>query len=257
MNDYPKVIAVDFDGTLCTNGAWPEIGAPRWDIINRLLLRQAQGDKAILWTCRAGKELEAAVEWCKGLGIHFDAVNESLPEWVEHFGNDSRKIGAHEYWDDKAVYCGPPNTKRDILNLILAERDHQDAKWGYPQQNTFAEWASILGEEYGEVTQELNELNFGKGDAEKMTNEAIQVAAVAVSIIEHLEVATEATAHLNEYRRMYMGIDWGNEEDAVGYTMADGTLSPLCALCSLTEVCDKEHCTFEWRDTQEGTDVEI
>ena len=32
-----------------------------------------------------------------------DAVNESLPEWIEAWGNDCRKVGADEYWDDKAV----------------------------------------------------------------------------------------------------------------------------------------------------------
>ena len=31
----------------------------------------------------------------------FDAVNENLPEAIEMFGDDSRKIFAHEYIDDK------------------------------------------------------------------------------------------------------------------------------------------------------------
>ena len=33
----------------------------------------------------------------------FDAVNESLPDWIEAFGTTPRKVGASEYWDDKAV----------------------------------------------------------------------------------------------------------------------------------------------------------
>lgn len=35
-------------------------------------------------------------------GLQFDAINDSLPEWKEHFGTSPRKIGADEYWDDKA-----------------------------------------------------------------------------------------------------------------------------------------------------------
>lgn len=99
--DY-RIIAVDFDGCLCAN-AWPEIGAPNLDAIASLLQRQDKGDKLILWTCREGKALQDAVEWCARYGLKFDAVNENLPAMNEMYGNDSRKIGADEYWDDKAV----------------------------------------------------------------------------------------------------------------------------------------------------------
>ena len=35
--------------------------------------------------------------------MELDAVNDSLASWKRYFGNDTRKIGATEYWDDKAV----------------------------------------------------------------------------------------------------------------------------------------------------------
>lgn len=84
-----------------------------------------------------------------------------------------------------------------IFEAVQQERDRQDMKWGYPQLNTFCEWASILGEEYGELAKELNELNFGRGDMCKMIEEAVHVAAVAVSIIEHAEVAAQVTERIN------------------------------------------------------------
>lgn len=87
-----------------------------------------------------------------------------------------------------------------IYETIQQERDRQDVKWGYPQLNTFCEWASILGEEYGELAKELNELNFGRGDTHKMIEEAFHVAAVAVSIIEHAEVAALVTEQMNNNR---------------------------------------------------------
>lgn len=104
-----KILAVDFDGTLCEN-AWPGIGAPRQDVIDRLKAEQAAGAKTILWTCRRGAKLTRALLWCLQHGICFDAVNENLPEVVIAFGGDCRKIYATEYWDDHAVRIGEEPT---------------------------------------------------------------------------------------------------------------------------------------------------
>lgn len=99
--DKPKIIAVDFDGTLCTNN-WPEIGEPNERLIEYLKIEKKQGSKIILWTCRADEKLNAAVEWCKERELIFDAVNENLPEIIKEFGSDTRKIFANEYIDDKS-----------------------------------------------------------------------------------------------------------------------------------------------------------
>jgi hypothetical protein len=95
-----KIIAVDFDGTLCEN-KWPEIGEPNEDLINYLRSRQYFKDKIILWTCRTGFDLRLAVAWCEEHGLYFDAVNENLPEAIAKYGGDSRKIYADEYIDDR------------------------------------------------------------------------------------------------------------------------------------------------------------
>ena len=95
-----KIIAVDFDGTLCENN-WPEIGGPNEELIEYLHNRKKDGDKLILWTCRVGDMLQKAVEWCKERNLVFDAVNENLPEIIESFGSDTRKIFANEYIDDR------------------------------------------------------------------------------------------------------------------------------------------------------------
>lgn len=99
-----KAIAIDFDGCLCED-AYPEIGAPHWGVILRALAEQEKGAGLILWTCREGDMLLEAIAACERWGLHFDAVNESLPEWIDAFGNDTRKVGATEYWDDRAVRC--------------------------------------------------------------------------------------------------------------------------------------------------------
>ena len=97
-----KIIAIDFDGTLVTN-EYPGIGAPIETTIMALRREQARGAKVILWTCRVGAHLDAAVKWCADHDIHLDAVNANLPEIVNAFGGDTTKVFAHEYWDDRAV----------------------------------------------------------------------------------------------------------------------------------------------------------
>lgn len=96
-----KIIAVDFDGTLCED-RWPYIGNPNKQLIAYLRDEQRHGAKLILWTCRKDEYLDAAVDWCKKHKLNFDAVNENLPETLEWFGEESRKIFAHVYIDDRA-----------------------------------------------------------------------------------------------------------------------------------------------------------
>lgn len=97
-----QVIAVDFDGTLCKQ-AWPEIGEENEILIEHLKEQQAAGARLILWTNREGDLLEEAVEWCKARGLTFDTVNANLPELIDLYKNDCRKINADIYIDDKAV----------------------------------------------------------------------------------------------------------------------------------------------------------
>lgn len=95
------IIAVDFDGTLCGE-IYPEVGKPNMQLIDALIKRRMAGDKLILWTCREGEPLEKAVNWCNRLGLYFDAVNDNLPEIIEMWGNNSRKITADLYIDDRS-----------------------------------------------------------------------------------------------------------------------------------------------------------
>lgn len=102
MDGLRKAIAIDFDGCLCTD-AFPAIGEPNWPVIKRAQAEQRAGAGLILWTCREGQILQDAIAACEGWGLTFDAVNESLPDWIEAFGTQPRKVGASEYWDDKAI----------------------------------------------------------------------------------------------------------------------------------------------------------
>ena len=112
-----KIIAVDFDVTLVEN-KYPEIGKPLSGftddtLFNELIALRERGVKVILWTSRLGKELENAVNFCKSMGLEFDAVNDDLKEIKDEFDSykewqktkypECRKVHADIYIDDKAL----------------------------------------------------------------------------------------------------------------------------------------------------------
>lgn len=82
-------------------GKWPGIGATNEKVLNYCKDEQAKGSRIILWTNRVGEPLETAVKWCEEHGLRLDAVNDNLPESVEFFGANSRKIYADEFIDDR------------------------------------------------------------------------------------------------------------------------------------------------------------
>ena len=98
---YFFIALLRLEGTLCEE-CWPEIGKPNLKLIGELIYRRSLGDRLILWTCRSGIQLTQAVFFCKSYGLEFDAVNENLPDIIEKYGNDSRKISADIYIDDRS-----------------------------------------------------------------------------------------------------------------------------------------------------------
>ena len=131
MENSPKIIAVDFDGTLAES-AWPDIGRPIQSVIDALKAEQAAGCRTILWTSRCGDRLEAAVAWCAEQGIQLDAVNENLPEVLAFYGSDCRKVFADEYWDDRArrmpeAETQAPGGASQISGLLAADKAEFDA----------------------------------------------------------------------------------------------------------------------------------
>jgi len=100
-----RVIATDFDGTLCEQ-AFPEIGKANTELIKCLIDCRNYGDKIILWTCRHDEALVQAVEWCRKNGLEFDAVNDNLPERIRQWENNGRKVSADIYIDDQSYGAG-------------------------------------------------------------------------------------------------------------------------------------------------------
>lgn len=91
------IIAVDYDDTLVISGK------PNKILIEKLIQEQTMGNPIILNTCRSGKRLQEAISLCGKHGLVFQAINDNLPQVIQHFGNNPRKIYADLYIDDKAI----------------------------------------------------------------------------------------------------------------------------------------------------------
>lgn len=102
MIDFTNIkIAIDFDGTIVEH-QYPEIGKEKLFAFQTLKELEKKGARLILWTFRTGKELDAAIEFCRKNGIEFYAVNKNYPEEVPD-DSISRKINADIYIDDKNI----------------------------------------------------------------------------------------------------------------------------------------------------------
>lgn len=101
---FKKTIAVDFDGTLVF-GKWPACEIPNMKLIN--FIKKYRDDYIwILWTNRDGEELKAAIRFLESLGVTFDYVNANSYQAKMYFGNDSWKIYANYYIDDRNCTLG-------------------------------------------------------------------------------------------------------------------------------------------------------
>jgi hypothetical protein len=110
------IIAIDFDSTI-TTGPYPVIGSAQHgakDCINRLY---SEGHYIIINTCRCGTHLLDAINWLLHQGINFHRVNDNNPVETARYNNNSRKIFAHLYIDDKQIGELPP--WNEIYDFII------------------------------------------------------------------------------------------------------------------------------------------
>lgn len=157
-----KIIAVDFDGTLfeqMEEKDWPTPGAPRQAVIDYVLEQQRQGARLILWTNRTGRPLGIAVQKCYEYGIDFDAINANLPEMIEKYDNDCRKVFADEYIDDRAIPM--PGADYGLPLYRLVHEAHGNAVkhgfWDDPPE--FGTSIALIHSELSEALEEVRKGN--------------------------------------------------------------------------------------------------
>ena len=96
------IYGIDFDGTIVKEN-FPAIGEPIKAVVDFIRRVQDTGNKWILITMREGELLKDALSFLAINGLTPDAVNDNLPERVEKWGNNPRKIYADYYIDDHNV----------------------------------------------------------------------------------------------------------------------------------------------------------
>jgi len=109
-------LSIDFDGTICEH-SFPEVGALRKDADVYIRKLYEEGHKIIISTCRSGKYEGMAQDFLDDNDIPYHYINSNLPELIEHYGQDCRKISADVYIDDKCLMGLPANWK-EIYTLI-------------------------------------------------------------------------------------------------------------------------------------------
>ena len=170
-----KIIAVDFDGTLIEEGKWPGIGATNEKVLNYCKDEQTKGTRIILWTNRVGEPLETAIKWCEEHGLRLDAVNDNVPEAVEFFGTNTRKIYADEFIDDRMAqgfnlpYYGEPKIKEltdEELIVLYREKyfDERDPIINYWPHETIPHTIVVEHHSGFERTFDVFEYPVGKRD---------------------------------------------------------------------------------------------
>jgi predicted kinase len=93
-----KAFAIDFDGTICEN-AFPDFGPPIEPMVDKIRdLYRGLENIIIVWTCRSGEDVLTMRRWLIQNGVPFDAVN-----YNPVFETGSRKMFAHEYFDDRST----------------------------------------------------------------------------------------------------------------------------------------------------------
>lgn len=95
-----KKLAIDFDGTIVED-AYPGIGKAKIFAFETLKRLQSEGYRLILWTYRSGQHLEEAVEFCRKNGLEFYAINSSFEGEIFNGDEQSRKIDADLFIDDR------------------------------------------------------------------------------------------------------------------------------------------------------------
>lgn len=116
------VIATDFDGTIVECGIngnkFPKIGNLKRNAKKYINKLYNDGHTIIINTCRdENDETHSVLRFLADNGIKYHFINCNDPERVAKYSNDSRKIGADWYIDDKHIMHTIVNWK-NIYNEI-------------------------------------------------------------------------------------------------------------------------------------------
>lgn len=94
------IVALDFDDTIA-NSNYPSIDSLKSFAKESIQKLYDNGCYIIIWTCRHGDLLTRAINFLIENEIPFDRVNDNEPSLCEIYNNNTRKVSADFYVDDK------------------------------------------------------------------------------------------------------------------------------------------------------------
>ena len=129
-NAKMPIIAIDFDGTICVDNTYPNIGKPRRyakEVINFLF---DIGVNVVIWTSRdlglnqdgftVHDDLTPMIKWLGSNEIKYSSINKSIQFAPFHY--QGRKIYAHMYVDDLAYgFQDTEYVMVDVLRSFLCD----------------------------------------------------------------------------------------------------------------------------------------
>ena len=116
-------LAIDFDGTIVEN-AFPNIGELRLNAVPVIKRLHDEGYKIVINTCRTGQREIEARECLINNGIPFDYLNENTAELIAEYPEESRKLSADLYIDDRNLLGIPDDWEEIYLLITLANYKH-------------------------------------------------------------------------------------------------------------------------------------
>ena len=116
---FRATISIDYDDTIVYQD-FPNSGKIKpnaKEVINRLY---DDGHHILIWTCRSNDRLDTAKNYLIECGIKYHLINENLPNNIEQYGGDTRKMSAHIYIDDRQL-GGIPEDWLEIEKMLIKD----------------------------------------------------------------------------------------------------------------------------------------
>ena len=96
------ILAIDFDATI-VDSRYPNIIGLRKDAKKYINRMYDDGHYIIIWTCRTGGDLRMATQFLDDNGVKYHIANDNNPVETARWNNNSRKVFADLYIDDKQI----------------------------------------------------------------------------------------------------------------------------------------------------------
>lgn len=155
-----------------------------------------QSDTQIKYVTRTGNIISGPKDTLIEIIAEMDAVEESegfQPMEISDFyaeatGDLLDAINSEDGFEHDEFIAEETriDARNSALASVLDERRKQDAKWGEQNHDPIT-WSAILTEECGEFAEAAFHDKFGGHAAAGLRNEAVQVSAVALQIVECLD----------------------------------------------------------------------